>query len=426
MKKTFLTIAAALLFAGSAFAANEIVPETTIEQEESTVIASKFAKNWEMTAAVGTQIFLSEYVGQFKFADMWDVPTIDFGMQKWASPIIAIGFDFNVSKLLSLYGKGDKQATFRQDTKDIPYGNTGLMLAAGWTGNFFVKGTLNLTNLFCGYRPDRVFEMLAYLGGGVIFPMSVTKYFTVNGSFNAGLTGRFNVGKHFGIDVNVRGALLGDNINGISYQTSGDKKNVPFDANLGATLGLTWKFGYPKNNGQKKEWVSLAEAASTSTTLANAVKEAETAAAAKIAADLAAANAKVAAQQGEIDALKAEAAKPKAAQKPIIIWQLSNFKIESATLTNREKVGLKAAADVIKQQPDQIFVITGYADKKTGSAKYNQKLSQKRAEAVYAALVNEFGVDTKQLRVDSKGGVDNMFYNDPQCSRSVIISTLEK
>lgn len=425
MKKTILTLAAILAFAGSAFAANEIVPETTIEQEESSVLASPFSKNWEMSVNIGTQMFLSEYVGKMKFADLWDFPSLDFQMQKWASPVFAVGFDFNVSKLLSLYSASDTQATFRQDTKDIPYGNTGLYLAAGWTGNFFVKATMNFSNLG-GYRPNRVFEMLGYVGGGVIFPISVNNYFNIAGSFNAGLTGRFNVAKHLALDLSIRGALLGDNINGISYATCGDKKNVPFDANLGASLGLTWKFGYPKQNGQKKEWITVAEAASTSTTLANAVKEAEAAAAAKSAADLAAANAKVAAQQAEIDALKAEAAKAKPAQKPIVIWQLSNFKLESATLTNREKVGLKAVAEIMKQQPDQTFVITGYADKKTGSAKYNQKLSQKRAEAVYATLVNEFGVDTKQLKVDSKGGVDNMFYNDPQCSRSVIITTLEK
>ena len=63
-----------------------------------------------------------------------------------------------------------------------------------------------------------------------------------------------------------------------------------------------------------------------------------------------------------------------------------------------------------------------YADKGTGSIERNVILSKNRARVVYECLVNEFGVPKKQLRVDHKGGVDNMFYNDPRLSRAVIIS----
>ena len=43
-----------------------------------------------------------------------------------------------------------------------------------------------------------------------------------------------------------------------------------------------------------------------------------------------------------------------------------------------------------------------------------------RAEAVYDCLVNEYGVSESQLKIDYKGGVDNMFYDDPRLSRAVI------
>ena len=39
---------------------------------------------------------------------------------------------------------------------------------------------------------------------------------------------------------------------------------------------------------------------------------------------------------------------------------------------------------------------------------------------MYDCLVNEFGVSGSQLRVDHKGGVGNMFYDDPRLSRAVI------
>ena len=44
-------------------------------------------------------------------------------------------------------------------------------------------------------------------------------------------------------------------------------------------------------------------------------------------------------------------------------------------------MNIEAMAKGIKAT-DKVFTVTGYADKGTGSAEYNMKLSKKRAEAV--------------------------------------------
>lgn len=67
-----------------------------------------------------------------------------------------------------------------------------------------------------------------------------------------------------------------------------------------------------------------------------------------------------------------------------------------------------------------VYTITGYADKGTGNTAGNERLSRERAQAVYECLVKEFGVSKEQLRIDYKGGVENMFYDDPRLSRAVI------
>ncbi|WP_302319142.1 OmpA family protein, partial [uncultured Duncaniella sp.] len=72
------------------------------------------------------------------------------------------------------------------------------------------------------------------------------------------------------------------------------------------------------------------------------------------------------------------------------------------------------------------FLIVGYADKATGSAAGNEILSRKRAESVRECLVNEFGVPLSRLDVSWKGGVGNMFYDDPALSRVVIITPKDK
>ena len=78
-------------------------------------------------------------------------------------------------------------------------------------------------------------------------------------------------------------------------------------------------------------------------------------------------------------------------------------------------------AEVIKENDaNVVYTITGYADAATGNKEINDRLSKERAQAVYDCLINEFGVNPDQLRMEYKGGVENMFYNDPALSRAVI------
>jgi len=90
-----------------------------------------------------------------------------------------------------------------------------------------------------------------------------------------------------------------------------------------------------------------------------------------------------------------------------------------------EKVLLEAELLELKANPKLVYSVSGYADKGMGSAKRNIFLARKRAEVVYNCLVNEFGVSESQLKKDSHGGVANMYYNDPRCSRSVLSKVAE-
>ena len=65
-------------------------------------------------------------------------------------------------------------------------------------------------------------------------------------------------------------------------------------------------------------------------------------------------------------------------------------------------------AKILKANPDKKYKVAGYADKATGSASWNQKLSEKRAQVVYDALIAQ-GVDKDQLELVGFGGTENMF-----------------
>jgi outer membrane protein OmpA-like peptidoglycan-associated protein len=102
-----------------------------------------------------------------------------------------------------------------------------------------------------------------------------------------------------------------------------------------------------------------------------------------------------------------------------------NFAKRETKVQDREVVNLQYVAQMIKSVPDKKFSVVGYADKQTGSAELNAKLAKERAQNVFDVLTKQYGVSAKQLTLDAKGGVDTMFLNDPQLSRSVIISEVK-
>ena len=97
------------------------------------------------------------------------------------------------------------------------------------------------------------------------------------------------------------------------------------------------------------------------------------------------------------------------------------FEIGKATLTSKDKARIKLYAESIKNSNDDaVYEVAGYADKKTGSSRTNQRLSEKRAQVVYDALVAE-GVPASRLEKVANGGVDALFFNNDALSRTVII-----
>ena len=65
-------------------------------------------------------------------------------------------------------------------------------------------------------------------------------------------------------------------------------------------------------------------------------------------------------------------------------------------------------ASIAAAPKDQVFTLVGHADDETGSPEYNQKLSEKRAKAVYDYLVEQ-GVNKDQLTWKGVGSSQNIF-----------------
>jgi OmpA-OmpF porin, OOP family len=78
------------------------------------------------------------------------------------------------------------------------------------------------------------------------------------------------------------------------------------------------------------------------------------------------------------------------------------FDFNKATIRKAEQQDIGNLAAVMKKYPDLKIVIEGHTDN-VGSAKYNEKLSQQRADAIKKNLVSQYGIDASRLSTKGYG-----------------------
>jgi len=81
---------------------------------------------------------------------------------------------------------------------------------------------------------------------------------------------------------------------------------------------------------------------------------------------------------------------------------LINFDSNKAVVKEKYKPIMVKVAKFMEAYPDLSLTIKGHSSAK-GSAKYNQTLSTKRAQAVVDVLINEFGIDASRLKAIGYG-----------------------
>ena len=308
---------------------------------------------------------------------------------KWFTPGIGVRFAYS-----GLSVKGATQTGIHSTGEEVPgKGGYGYWLTKQKFNffNFHLDAMFNMSNLLFGYNPNRVYSLSPYVGLGVMKTNDTPKATEIAGHF--GLLNSFRLCDALDLNLDIRGTLVSDAFDGEAYGRGGEGM-------LSATVGLTYKF-------KKRGWDKAKTVVRIDNRAINALRQ------------------QLADAEAENDRLKralAEGNRQKA--KEIVTKASANlvtFPIGKATLSNEARANLSLLAEAIKAgDGNVVYTITGYADAGTGSKRINERLSKRRAEAVRDCLVKEFGVSESQLRVDHKGGVDNMFYDDPRLSRAVI------
>ena len=376
MKKILLSIALV------AFAvANVAAQETSAEKLRwKGIMNNGFWSNWEIALDGG--INATSWDGATKNQNGGDLGwQADFSVTKWYNPIVGTRAVFTGGEL----------------NKSNNGTNSNWMM-------FTAEEVVNLSNWIGGYRENRFYYLKAFAGFGVnvvdiLVDQDQEDY---NTSFvaTAGLINTFRVCKQLDINLELKSALLpGRDMP--SYIASNAGR---FGQIYSATLGVAYRFNkrdWDKAYSQQEVDGYLASIAALEAGLAEAHRNEG-----KLAERLAAQKAATEQALKDNEALRAELAKRKTS---VVSSTALFFNLNSARLLDRAKSAMQILAETIAAAPkDQVFTLVGHADDETGSPEYNQKLSEKRAKAVYDYLV-ENGVNKDQLTWKGVGSSQNIF-----------------
>lgn len=360
-----------------------------VQDDKYQVVTNSFWDNWFFSVGGGASVLFGDNDGAGSFGKRIS-PTLNVSIGKWFTP--GLGLRLQYSGLQAKGFSRDKNADFVH----------GGQLGDGYYKQKFDYMNLhgdvmfNLNSLFGGYNPDRVYEVIPYLGAG--FTHSYSKPHRQALAMNVGVINRFRISD--AVDINLELSAMGaeDKFDG----TVAGKRG--YDGLVSATLGMTYRFPVRGFSRPAPQLISALELAEMQQQIARMAADNQ-----QLKSALTAARNKPA----EVRETKVRVA----GSAPRTVF----FRIGSADISPREAMNLSYLADQMKQFPKATYTVNGYADSSTGTPAFNQELSLKRAQAVVDVLVKEYGISADRLKISADGGVDT--FGQPILNRVVLVQT---
>ena len=325
-------------------------------------------------------------LGEAKFGDLIS-PNVQLGLGYQFSPVFGMRLQAN-----GWQSKGG-WAGFRANPGETPYNAT-------YKFKYVAPGVdfmFNLSNLFCGWNPNRVLNVTAFLGGGANIAWdndevnelatTIKNTSTYNLEYLWDGTkvrpfGRAGIDLEFKVSKSVSIMLEGNaNITSDKYNS---KKAGNADWYFNALAGLRINLG-------------------KSHTKTEPVKEAP-----------------VPVQEYVKPEPKPQ---PKVEEKKVEeIRRDVFFVINSNKIASNEESKIKEVVDFLNANPDAKVVVTGYADAGTGNDRINDAISAKRAAAVVKVLKEKYGIEESRITEDSKGARVQPFSENDKNRVSIMVA----
>ncbi|NDW09216.1 OmpA family protein [Dysgonomonas sp. 520] len=358
----------------------------SVFSQEKAIKENGFWNNWFIQGQIGGSYMFSENTRDAKFGDLLN-PAASVSVGKFFSPIA--GARINATGW---------QARSWVKATDTYYKNEYVQGS--------VDGLLSLTNLFLPYNPDRGFNLIGILGVGYAHGFKKEKAGVPETNMivpRAGLAVDFRFTNKLSFNLETNANLLRDNFNG---QEGGDSYDIP----VNVMVGLAYRLG--KSGFEKVDVVDP--------TVINSLNS-------KINQQLS--------QLNEKDRL-IESYKTQLANKPeptkiitevvkedteVLMNAVVVFKLGSAKLEHNQDINVYNAAKYLQENQKVQVTVTGYADKSTGTAAVNQRLSEQRAQAVADILTKTYNISPDRITVRASGDKEQPFAKD-EWNRVVIFT----
>lgn len=264
--------------------------------------------------------------------------------------------------------------------------------------NTSLLGTTNLTNLFGGYNGEpRLFELTALygLGWGHVFGHPTKAYKADMLTSKVALDFGFNLGQKKAWQLYIEPAMIWA-LNGNGYQ------GVKYDVNRASfqlNVGLVYKFR--NSNGSHNFVVAELRDQAEIDILNNKIND--------LRGELASKDDEIADMDRQIAELKQQLADCQnqtttacESLQPVVI-----FRQGKSTIDRAQYASIELIAKYMKDNQDAKVEIKGYASPE-GSAKFNQKLSQARANAVKKALVKRYNISADRIEAKGMGATNKL------------------
>ena len=325
-------------------------------------------------------------LGEAKFGDLIS-PNVQLGIGYQFSPVFGMRLQAN-----GWQSKGGWNGY--KATKDgTPY-------TADYKFKYVAPGLdfmFNLSNLFCGWNPNRVFNATAFIGGGANFAWGNDEVNEIAANIKdqrsylleylwdgtkvrpfgrAGIDLEFKVSKAVSIMIEGNANITSDKYN--------SKKAGNADWYFNALAGLRINLG-------------------KSHTKTEPVKETP---------------------RPVEEYVKPEPKpQPKVEEKKVEeIRRDVFFVINSNKIASNEESKIKEVVDFLNANPDAKVVVTGYADAGTGNDRINDAISAKRAAAVVKVLKEKYGIEESRITEDSKGARVQPFSENDKNRVSIMVA----
>ena len=315
----------------------------------------------------------------------------EIAFDKLISPTAQFAIGYQINRVVGVR----LQANAWQSKAGWDFTSSGVTNTYKWKWNYVAPGldfTFNLSNLFCAYNPTRLVDVTAFVGAGANIAWKNDEAQTAYAAIAATPEGKLESSRNmmdylwdgskvrafgrFGLAVDFR---ISDAV----------KLGIEANANFLDDHYNSKRTGNPDWYFNALAGVKINLGKTYTTRVVEAPKPVERVV-------------------EKVIERVVEKPVPQVVEQPKIVEKKEPFRrdvfftIANTVISKTEMTKVDEVAEYMKANPNSKVELTGYADRGTGNPKINMSLSQRRAQAVRAALIKK-GIDASRITTDWKG-----------------------